>query len=504
MIAYLYYNHWAIETENYQTQHEIDRIRAFITEEGSKLSITAQDWGTWDDTYNYIESRNTEYEESNLGPGTFETLQLSNMVFFNIDGKVVFRFASSLDSMISFVTPDFIKVSSIELEPITSILSKDGMLHFAALAPILRSDGSGLPNGFILLTRLIDASYIDKIQRITGLAVTTIPNSIQIMPPPIEKTSDNIFIVAPVYDYQGETSGYIRVQIPRTIIKFQVILLKYILVLSILIGLIFSTGLLIANTLVFKSIKQLFSELEIISKGKNSNARINVPKINEIGMIANVINTTLDNLEEQKKERESLFREINHRVKNNLQLIASLIGLQESSYTNADTLTALRNSKRRIHALAIAHEEITVRDNMSAINLTNFLDTFTRKFEPDSSSHGVININITSDEILLNPKDLIPLGLILSEAISNAYIHGFPEGKHGDILINAKIVDNSMLEIVIQDNGTGCDINVKQGIGLELVNSLAHQLGGRMEFKSNILKGTQLSITIPNSDRINS
>jgi PAS domain S-box-containing protein len=198
------------------------------------------------------------------------------------------------------------------------------------------------------------------------------------------------------------------------------------------------------------------------------------------------------------EEKELLLREIHHRVKNNLQIIASLLKLQSRTMTDPNVLEAIRSSQSRIRAMALVHERIYRSHNISEINLRDYLNYLTKQILQFYNVQQQIGITVTMDEILADIDTITPLGLIINELVSNSLKYAFPEGRKGVISIECTPQDAGMLRIVYHDNGAGMpagfDWKNAESLGLRLVNSLVDQLNGTIESRGG--EGTTFIITI--------
>jgi PAS domain S-box-containing protein len=196
------------------------------------------------------------------------------------------------------------------------------------------------------------------------------------------------------------------------------------------------------------------------------------------------------------KEKEGLLKKTHHRVKNNMQLISSLINLQVSQIGDAKTRELFLQVKNRIKTLALLHEALYQADDLEKINLKAYLESLISSV---SSTIGAENIKFSFDiaELYVDINTGIPLGLIINELVSNALTHAFPEGKSGLIKVNLKETGDFNYQLVISDNGVGLqkNINIKnpETLGLQLVNSLVEQIKGKIEYISE--KGTTCIIT---------
>jgi PAS domain S-box-containing protein len=220
---------------------------------------------------------------------------------------------------------------------------------------------------------------------------------------------------------------------------------------------------------------------------------------NPYGMIGiNRDITERKNAEEQIKfsleEKEILLKEIHHRVKNNLQIIASLLHLQEST-VDSDVAAILKESEGRVRSMASIHENLYQSPTFNDINFKQYIEKllYDRLY-----TYGIpkdtIRTKLDIKEINLNIETAIPLGLIINELVTNIVKYAFPH-KNETITIKLKS-QNEKLELIIADNGIGLpkdiDIENSETLGLQLVNNLINQLDGELEI--DITNGTEFKI----------
>jgi len=197
------------------------------------------------------------------------------------------------------------------------------------------------------------------------------------------------------------------------------------------------------------------------------------------------------------KEKETLLQEIHHRVKNNMQVIASLLNLQAGAIKSKRVRELLRESQSRVHAMAAVHETLHESDRLSEINLQFFLFKITYAvFDMYSIAPERIVLINEIEELPISIKQATPLGLIINELMSNALKYAFPNDRKGQITVAMKKIDNDF-ELTVMDDGVGfpeeLDWLNSKSLGLKLVRSLAEdQLGGSVEMEST--NGTKFII----------
>jgi two-component sensor histidine kinase len=197
------------------------------------------------------------------------------------------------------------------------------------------------------------------------------------------------------------------------------------------------------------------------------------------------------------KEKEILLKEIHHRVKNNLQIISSLLNLQKSADTNSKVNIIINDCIARVRSMSMLHEKLYHTENLGSINFISYIGELGEYLiSTYKGTNKNINLQINSTAGDVNMDMGIPLGLILNELISNSIKHAFKGKNEGLINIDFDKIDTDQFLLKFKDNGIGLpqnlDINNIQSLGMLLVKSLVSQLGGDMNIHSN--SGTEYQI----------
>jgi two-component system, sensor histidine kinase PdtaS len=188
------------------------------------------------------------------------------------------------------------------------------------------------------------------------------------------------------------------------------------------------------------------------------------------------------------KEKDILLGEIHHRVKNNLQIVDSLLGLQSGAIEDTEIQNILRESQNRIKSMALIHQILYQSNDFAQMDFSNFLDTLVPTL---ASSYGAdpdhIVLAINAIEVRLPLSVAIPCGLMVNELISNALKHAFPGGRHGEIRIDLSMAPDGQVLLTVEDDGVGIpddlDLDQTATLGLQLVMLLTDQIGGKMEVR---------------------
>lgn len=203
------------------------------------------------------------------------------------------------------------------------------------------------------------------------------------------------------------------------------------------------------------------------------------------------------NISRSLKEKELLLKEIHHRVKNNLQVVSSLLKLQSSYVKDEHSLDLLIDSQNRIRSMALVHQKLYQSKDFSEIDFSEYLKQLTEHlFHVFKSRQGDISVVINAADINLSIDLAIPCGLILNELISNSLKYAFPGNNKGEINISFGQNDGKY-EIILSDNGIGfpkeLDYRKTKSLGLQLVNTLVGQIDGTISMENTA--GTTFKIT---------
>lgn len=198
-----------------------------------------------------------------------------------------------------------------------------------------------------------------------------------------------------------------------------------------------------------------------------------------------------EQIQKDLKEKEVLLKEIHHRVKNNLQIICSLLNLQVKNVNNKQVHDILEESKNRIRSMAFIHEKLYQSDDFARINLTEYIQSLTAYlFHTYRIDSDRVELKTNIKEVSLSLDMAVPCGLLINELMTNALKYAFPvkadepHGRKGKIQVNLSFTDKKYT-LIVGDDGVGLpekiDLNKPKTLGLQLINSLADQLDAAVE-----------------------
>lgn len=189
-------------------------------------------------------------------------------------------------------------------------------------------------------------------------------------------------------------------------------------------------------------------------------------------------------IEAALEEKNILLGEIHHRVKNNLQIVHSLLDLQSTRINDEAVLEMLRDSQNRIRSMALIHQTLYQSNDFARVNFSNVLEVLVPSLmESYGVDSGAVEFSINANEVLLPLNLAIPCGLVINELVTNALKHGFPAHRAGKISIELLKQDDQVL-LAVSDNGVGVppdfDITKRTTLGLQLVSLLADQINAQL------------------------
>jgi two-component sensor histidine kinase len=223
-------------------------------------------------------------------------------------------------------------------------------------------------------------------------------------------------------------------------------------------------------------------------------------EIRELGStmhkMADVISLHESELRKSLQEQKALLREVYHRVKNNLQVVSSLVNLQVSRAKNDHERTALRTTQDRIHALSMVHSNLYDTPELHQVKLQDFvpqLCEYLRQAQGESAENVLVEYDI--DPLHNDPERAVPLALLITEVVTNALKQGWPDGSEGLLVIRLKLEGDDTVVMTITDNGSTTETASPESLGGRLIHAFAKQLGGTVDIRSDT--GFHLTLRMP-------
>ncbi|MBF0559177.1 MAG: PAS domain-containing protein [Nitrospirae bacterium] len=237
-----------------------------------------------------------------------------------------------------------------------------------------------------------------------------------------------------------------------------------------------------------------------------------VPVFNEQGKITKWFGTctniqdikqTEEQLKQSLKEKETLLREIHHRVKNNMAVVSSLLSLQAGAIKDPTVKRLLEESQQRVKSMALVHEKLYGTKDLTSINFKDYINSLIQAIVTlYHINPSLITTEINIEDIELDLESAVPCGLIINELLTNAFKYAFPDNRSGELCVNFAKSDNTY-RLTIKDNGVGLpegfDFKTTSSLGLKIVNVLTKQLRGTLQITSD--KGTEAAVTFTTNNR---
>jgi two-component sensor histidine kinase len=207
-------------------------------------------------------------------------------------------------------------------------------------------------------------------------------------------------------------------------------------------------------------------------------------------------------IEKQSGEKDTLIREINHRVKNNLQVISSLLNLQANSLTDEGAIEALRDSHKRVKAISLIHQKLYGSENIASVPLEEYIKALFSDLKMMYAAKQVqLVCTIEPAGFYLDIESAVPVGLILNETITNVFKYAFPDNNAGMVFIDFRENGDDTYILDIQDNGIGLpegfDPERSSSLGFRIIKELSKQLRGQFRYVTG--RGTVFTIHFPGS-----
>lgn len=223
--------------------------------------------------------------------------------------------------------------------------------------------------------------------------------------------------------------------------------------------------------------------------------RNNINKNNQLQLLNKNLETTNVQLDKRNAENELLLKEIHHRVKNNLEVVSSLLALQSAQIDDPNIQTAMQASQNRVQSMGILHQKLYQSEHLAFIEMKNYFVNLSENILDSYNERERIEVEFPMENLELDVDTAVPVGLIVNELITNALKYAFPQGKMGKIKLSLREIGTNILQLSISDNGVGKIVNAMpqgSGFGTQLVSLLTTQLNGVLT--QTVENGTMISI----------
>ncbi|WP_321991552.1 histidine kinase dimerization/phosphoacceptor domain -containing protein [Marispirochaeta aestuarii] len=267
----------------------------------------------------------------------------------------------------------------------------------------------------------------------------------------------------------------------------------------------------IGNLLSEKSTDRTGTLLEIALKRKDGSvfpAEISIPRyldnrgktIGKIGIIRDITDRKIarEALHREIEEKQTLLREIHHRVKNNLNIVASLLNLQKNEFqTEVSARQSFDDMAKRIHSMAMIHDSLYNSGSLSSVTMSTYIRKLISELNASLGRPPLIRIDADLEDIKLNITSAVPCGILINELITNAIKHAFRESSEGRIYVSlGKKTGTHTIVLTVKDNGSGLNpdfsLESSASLGMRLIQLLTSQLDGTLSYSSD--QGTTFNV----------
>ncbi|HTO79770.1 MAG TPA: response regulator [Methylocystis sp.] len=238
-------------------------------------------------------------------------------------------------------------------------------------------------------------------------------------------------------------------------------------------------------TLLATSLEQAVAKLQLHKAKNEMEAEIRIAR---------------DRFQALAVEREVLLREVNHRVGNSLQLISSILGIQEATSTAEEAKIALRQARQRVTAIGQLHKQLYTSNDVASVSLSEYLETVVGDLRRSASDRITIALRLPEETIEVTPEHALAIGVALTELILNALKHAYPLGD-GAIRIELRAERSPWVSIIVEDDGPGWDMFggvAKTGLGQTIISAMASKLEAEWGYDSEF-PGTRATLRIKRS-----
>lgn len=211
----------------------------------------------------------------------------------------------------------------------------------------------------------------------------------------------------------------------------------------------------------------------------------------------NEIEKKNNSLEELVEEKQWLLREIHHRVKNNLQIVMSLLNSQSAFLTDESAIEAIRNSQQRVHSMSLIHQKLYTTDNLSRINIKDYITELIEYLRESFDLGQKVRFETCIEDIEMDVTQAVPIGLIINEAVTNSIKYAFDTTDEGIITVRLEHTQGDHFMLILSDNGRGLpqkfDIVTSKSLGMRLIKGLSRDLEAEFNLKSSG-RGTTIEV----------
>jgi two-component sensor histidine kinase len=494
--------------ERGEAEDAVRRLGLLVDEDLRQLDIMCRDWAYWDDTYRFASTGDDQFLTANIGHGeTIDLLELSGLEIRDDSGATLYRFEQS-DGLIDLVINQIVATGRMMLREGSSglVIAPDG-IHLVSVKSILRSNLGGPPRGIVVMARPLHQARITRYATIVG-------RSVEIRPAPAGgtagarqdggvtlETDDEVVratVVVPGLSGRGAVS--MTVTSPTVSARYGTI--RFLTLIAVIVVIIAVTGALIIMMLegtLLGRMRAIGRDLDRLATTEDRKTRLAASGTDELASLCTAMNSSLDRLDSMIDEREAMLHEIHHRVKNNLQVISSMLSLQASSARSAETVAAFGRSHNRLQAIAVVHDDALEHIRADHIDVLGLIRRIAASLASSLSGEFHPEVRFEGEAVEVGMDTALPIALIAGEVLHNAFIHAFRDRTAGAVTVRVRKTDSASILLELADDGAGIPAasQHRHGLGLSLVEALVLQLRGRHSVSRQPEGGTLVRLEAP-------
>ncbi|PQV63585.1 hypothetical protein B1R32_11048 [Abditibacterium utsteinense] len=513
--------------EDRDTRENVNRVRDALSQKLSSMNTATVSYSQWSDTKDFLRNKSHEYFEENFSPNAITTLKSNVVVLVSAKNHIVFGTNHDLKTVKSFpLDPQvraYLTPGSSLLQHVSTRSAHLGILQtspyplLVVTRPIVSGTGEGPISGTMLTGVYLTPAEVKNFSELTHLAIDLqradskkLPvdfagarahlfkaQSIWVSP----RSEDTIAGYTLLQDIFGQPALLMRVDARRDIFKQGQLGIRNVVIAQLISGLIFGfVTLFLLEHLVLSRVTRLSREVGVISERSDFSHQVLVEGSDELSGLSLNINSLIGALqaslikeendrraiESSLREKDVLLKEIYHRVKNNLQIISSLLNLQMDAISDPVVREMFDESRNRVRSMGLIHEKLYQSSDLGSIDFGEYLDNLAHSLLRSYSNRaGQISLKLECDAARIDIDLAVPCGLIVNELVTNSLKYAFPDGRCGTITIELQNREAGQLCLQVSDDGIGvpADFNMEeaQSIGMQLVTGLTEQLEGSCE-----------------------
>ncbi len=538
------------DMENNALKERLMQIKNTINNELDGLNSTLADWTGWDDTKDYALGTYPEYIQDNMMDASFTNLSINFIWIGDTEGRELFAkmvdltkgeeipFPGELRHYIRN-HPQLTHFTTVK-EKVKTFFATQEDLGMIAAQPVRDSNDNGPVSGIFIMGKYMDSNWVKKISTISTQPFIVYKFDGSNLPLPVQKAckdykdglTDPVLITSKhsisgftfLSGLDGTPAVVLEVPQPRTLFEAAWRSLGYFFGVTTAIAILLIVVMVILiDRLVLLRLINLNNFLNTISVNGDITQRLTVTGKDEISDLMYTLNGMMDTIEQSDRalqkahdqlelkvqertaeladiinEKNILIKEVHHRVKNNLQIILSLLNMQSRKVNDEQTLSLLHDSQSRIESMALVHEMLYQSDTLEKINFKNYLESLASNlFQLFWRGENPVTFSLECGTIELEIETAIPCGLLVSELITNSLKHAFPVGS--GVLHIQFFLESGNYILIVEDNGIGFpphfDRDNSSSLGMQLVSSLTRQLDGELVISNT--DGAHIEVTFP-------